>query len=72
MSQANANPLVLTSSDPSVSFTHHARTIALHHGEKILAEIPHTLRRTAMLMLVLSISIPAFLAGLLLVLWHLG
>ena len=43
-----------------------------HHGEHILAEIPKTLRRVATLFLVLSISIPAFFAGLLVVLWHLA
>ena len=47
-----------------------ARTVAFQHGEKILAEVPTTLRRVGQFMLVLSITIPAFLAGLLVVLWH--
>jgi hypothetical protein len=53
-----------------VTFAHQARTLALHHGEKILSEIPTTLRRVGLFMVVLSITIPAFLAGLLVVLWH--
>ena len=43
-----------------------------HHGERILAEIPTTLRRIGLLFLVVAISIPAFLAALIVVLWHLG
>ena len=65
------SPLIVAH-DGSATFSHHARTIVLHHGEKILSEIPKTLRRAALLMLVLSISIPAFLVGLLIVLWRLG
>jgi hypothetical protein len=49
-----------------------ARTVVAHHGERILAEIPTTLRRLGMLFLVLSISIPVFFVGLLVVLWHLA
>jgi hypothetical protein len=54
----------------STTFAHQARTIALFHGERILGEIPTTLRRVGLFMLVMSITIPAFLAGLLVVLWH--
>ena len=54
------------------AFATHARTVVAHHGERILAEIPSTLRRIGLLFLVLSISIPVFLAGLLVVLWHLA
>jgi len=43
-----------------------------HHGERVLAEIPKTLRRVATLVLVVSISIPVFFAGLVIVLWHLA
>lgn len=56
--------------DYDVSFAREARTIALHHGEKILVEIPRALRRFSQFMLVMAITIPAFLAGLLVVLWH--
>jgi hypothetical protein len=52
------------------TFAHQARTLALHHGERILSEIPTTLRRVRHFILVMSITIPAFLAGLLVVLWH--
>ena len=52
------------------AFGHHARALALHHGERILAEIPTTLRRVATLCLVLSISIPVMFVALVVVLWH--
>ena len=71
MSKTDRGSLVIPRDDRSVSFTQHAQTIALHHGEKILAEVPNTLRRVALFMLVLSISIPVFLVGLLIVLWRL-
>ena len=54
----------------SAVFAQHARTVVAHHGERILAEIPTTLRRIGAFLLVLSISIPVFFAGLLVVLWH--
>jgi hypothetical protein len=54
------------------AFAQHARTVVAHHGERILAEIPTTLRRIGTLLLVLTFSIPVFLAGLLVVLWHLA
>ena len=50
----------------------HARSAVAYHGERILAEIPRTLHRINMLVLVLAITIPAFCAGLLVVLWRLG
>jgi len=53
-------------------FAQHARTVVAHHGEKILAEIPTTLRRIGTLFLVLAISLPIFFIGLLVVLWHLA
>ena len=58
--------------DRSATFAHQARGMVLHHGEKILTEIPTMLRRIGVLMLVLSISVPVFLVGLLVVLWRLG
>jgi hypothetical protein len=53
-----------------ITFAHQARTLALHHGERILGEIPATLRRVSQFVLVMTIAIPVFLAGLLVVLWH--
>ena len=50
------------------TFAHQARTLALHHGDRILGEIPTTLRRVGLFMFVMTITIPAFLAGLLVVL----
>jgi len=43
---------------------------AAEAGEGALRELPSTLRRLRTLLLVVTITIPAFLAGLLLVLWH--
>jgi len=39
------------------------RTAAAVRGEELLAEIPGALRRLGLLMLVLAVSVPAFLAG---------
>jgi hypothetical protein len=39
------------------------RTTAAVRGEELLAEVPAVMRRVGMLMLVLALSIPAFLAG---------
>jgi hypothetical protein len=50
------------------------RTAAAARGEELLAEVPGAVRRVGLLMLVLAISVPAFLAGCLGVLawWLLG
>jgi hypothetical protein len=56
----------------SAVFAHHARAVVARHGERILAEIPTTVRRLGRLFVVLSISIPVFFVGLLVVLWHLA
>jgi hypothetical protein len=63
---------VTTPQYDSVTFAHQARGLALHHGERILQEIPTTLRRVGQFLLVMAITIPLFLAGLLVVLWHLA
>jgi hypothetical protein len=52
-------------------FTDQARTSLVRHSERILAEVPATLRRLRMMMLVLSIAVSMFLGGLLVVLWRL-
>jgi hypothetical protein len=39
------------------------RSAAVVRGEELLAEIPGAVRRLAMLMLVLTVSVPVFLAG---------
>ena len=70
MPLSNSYPL-LSRDDHSVRFAEHARTSLLRHGEQILAEVPATLRRVRMVLLVVSIAIPAFLMGLLVVLWRL-
>ena len=48
------------------------REAAAARGEQILAELPATLRRLRLFLLVLTISVPLFLAGLLALLaWRL-
>jgi hypothetical protein len=39
------------------------RSAAVVRGEELLAEVPGAVRRLAMLMLVLAVSVPVFLAG---------
>ena len=46
------------------------RTAAVEAGEGALRELPSTVRRVRTLLLVLTIAVPAFLAGVLVVLWH--
>ena len=46
--------------------------VVAHLAETMLAEVPRVLRRVGLLLLVLSISIPVFVVGLLVVLWHLA
>ena len=48
------------------------RVVAGQRAEEFLSEVPATMRRLRTLVLVLSIAIPAFLLGLILVLWHLA
>ena len=69
MNRSDYRPVTAPHHD-GMTFSHQARTLALHHGERILAEIPTTLRRVRHFIIVMSITIPAFLAGLLVVLWH--
>ena len=71
MTRSETQVLMKASTD-SATFSQQARTLTLHHGERILREIPTTLRRVGQFMLVMAITIPLFLAGLLVVLWHLA
>jgi hypothetical protein len=48
------------------------RVIAAQRAEDILAEIAPTLRHVRMFILMLTISIPLFMAGLVAALWHLA
>ncbi|HYT78717.1 MAG TPA: hypothetical protein VEQ37_05600 [Actinomycetota bacterium] len=48
------------------------RAVAGQRAEEFLAEVPATMRRLRTLLLVLSLAIPAFLVGLIAVLWHLA
>ncbi|MFL6224963.1 MAG: hypothetical protein ACJ75K_19635 [Actinomycetes bacterium] len=54
------------------TLTERLREVAVVRGEQFLAEVPATLRRLRLLLLVLSISVPAFLLGCLALLaWRL-
>ena len=48
------------------------RVVAGQRAEEFLAEVPATLRRVRTLLLVLSIAVPAFSLGLIVVLWRLA
>jgi hypothetical protein len=48
------------------------RAMVVHHGERILGEIPRLLRRVGLFVMVMAVSVPLFFVGLLVVLWHLG
>ena len=69
-----SKPRVVVTPEPmtTAAFAQHARSVVALHGERILAEIPRTLRRAGLFFLVLSITIPAFCVAFLVVLWHLG
>ena len=56
----------------SVTLSERLREAAAVRGEQLLAELPATLRRLRLFLLVLSISVPVFLAALLVLLvWRL-
>jgi hypothetical protein len=55
-----------------MTFADHGRAMVVHHGERILTEIPGALRRVGLFFMVMAISVPVFLVGLLIVLWRLG
>jgi hypothetical protein len=55
-----------------VTLSERLREAAVVRGEQLLAELPATLRRLRLFLLVLSISVPVFLAALLaLLVWRL-
>lgn len=56
----------------SATFAHQAGAMVLYHGERILGEIPTAIRRVGTLLFVLSITLPIFLAALIVVLWRLA
>ena len=47
----------------SVTLTNRLRAAAATRAEELLAEFPTTLRRLGLLLVVLAISVPAFLAA---------
>lgn len=51
---------------------HRLRGVAASRMEEALAELPRIARRLRTLLLVLCISIPAFLVALVAILWHLA
>jgi hypothetical protein len=48
------------------------RTVVARRTEEILAEVAPTVRRLRTFLLVMTISLPLFLAGLVAALWHLA
>jgi hypothetical protein len=54
------------------AFADHARGVVARHGGQIIAEVPTVLRRVGLFVLVMTVSVPVFLVGLLIVLWRLG
>lgn len=52
----------------SATLAHRLREAAAVRGEEVLAEVPAAVRRLALLMLALAVSVPLFLAGCLAVL----
>jgi hypothetical protein len=48
------------------------RAVVAMRAEEILAEVAPTIRHVRTFLLVLTISIPLFMVGLLAALWHLG
>jgi hypothetical protein len=50
------------------TLTERLREVAIARGEQFLAELPATLRRLRLFLLVLSISVPVFLLGCLVLL----
>ncbi len=57
---------------PTATLGRRLRVIVAHRTEEILAEVAPTLRGLRTFLLVLSISIPLFFAGLIAALWHLA
>jgi hypothetical protein len=58
---------------PTMTLTGRLREVALARGEELLAEVPATLRRLRLFLLVAAISLPVFLTALLaLVIWRLA
>jgi hypothetical protein len=58
---------------PTTTLTGRLREVALARGEELLAEVPATLRRLRLFLLVAAISVPTFLACLLaLLIWRLA
>ena len=54
------------------TLTGRLREVAITKGEELLAEVPSTLRRLRLLLVVLTVSVPVFLLGCLaLVAWRL-
>ena len=56
----------------SVTLGQQLCVVAAQRAEEILAEVAPTLRRLRTFLLAMTITIPLFLAGLVVVLWHLA
>ena len=77
MNQAKAHPTPLgdelhRGEPTTAAIARRLRVVAGQRAEEFLAEVPATLRRVRTLLLVVSISVPVFLLGLIVVLWRLA
>ena len=71
MKTSKAHPIMTAPSEvTAVTPGQRLRAVAAHRAEEILAEVAPTLKRLRTLFLVLTISIPLFMVGLVAVLWH--
>jgi hypothetical protein len=69
-----AKTVLHTQPDPSNEMTigQRLRIIAVQRAEEILSEVAPVLRHFRMFLLVVTISLPLFMLGLIVALWHLG
>src|SRR5947209_3823268 len=70
--KAELTPMADSGLRTTTGIVQRLRVVVAHRAEEILAEVPATLRRLRTFLLVLSISVPLFLVGLVAVLWHLA
>jgi hypothetical protein len=63
-----ASQAVITTGSPG----RRLRTVVARRTEEILAEVAPTVRRLRTFLLVMTISLPLFLAGFVAALWHLA
>ncbi len=72
MRTTNSELVPAAKNPPTPTVGQRLRVILAHRSEEILAEVAPTLRRFRTFLLVLTISVPLFFAGLIAALWHLA